>query len=239
MSNPAPITLEQLFRHKRPPGVAPHQDAAIPLLEADLKANGYGTAMRRDREWYRVWSVPPTVTPPNPLNVPYDWQLDNGSGQGFRECATSSCGMVALYWGKITSVDAYGKVRSRYGDTTDIQAHVAALRSIGLDVRFVTNGTAKLLETEIEAGRPVPVGWYHKGLVSAPSGGGHWSVVIGFNSKSFIHHDPNGEADMVNGGYVSTASTAGRGIRYSRRNFGRRWEADGPGSGWALLIKPA
>ena len=45
-------------------------------------------------------------------------------------------------------------------------------------------------------------------------------------------HGPNGEADLVNGGYVSTAASSGRGLRYSERNWGRRWLLEGPGSVW-------
>ena len=48
------ITLEQLFRYWR--GL-PHQRAAIALLEADIKANGYAIAMQRDREWFKTWSA--------------------------------------------------------------------------------------------------------------------------------------------------------------------------------------
>jgi GH24 family phage-related lysozyme (muramidase) len=53
-SNTAPITLEQLFRYWRD---LPHQRAAIGELEADLSANGYAVAMRRDREWFKTWST--------------------------------------------------------------------------------------------------------------------------------------------------------------------------------------
>lgn len=53
MANPAPVTLEQLFRFYR--GL-PHQAAAIGELEADLRANGYAVAMRRDRPWFATWS---------------------------------------------------------------------------------------------------------------------------------------------------------------------------------------
>jgi len=53
MANPAPITLEQLFRFYR--GL-PHQAAAIETLEQDLAANGYTAAMRRDRPWFATWS---------------------------------------------------------------------------------------------------------------------------------------------------------------------------------------
>jgi len=53
MSNPAPISLEQLFRYYK---ALPHQAAAIKELEADLANNGYETAMRRDRGWFKTWS---------------------------------------------------------------------------------------------------------------------------------------------------------------------------------------
>jgi hypothetical protein len=91
-----------------------------------------------------------------------------------------------------------------------------------------------VIDTELEAGRPVMVGWLHKGPVGAPIGGGHWSVIIGSASGAYIHNDPNGEADMVNGGYLN--HTKGAGIAYSRKNWLRRWEVDGPGTGWAMLV---
>ena len=53
MSNPAPISLEALFRYYK---ALPHQAAAIKELEADLASNGYETAMRRDRGWFKTWS---------------------------------------------------------------------------------------------------------------------------------------------------------------------------------------
>lgn len=53
MANTAPITLQALFRYYK--GL-PHQAAAISLLEQDLAANGYQTAMRRDRPWFEAWS---------------------------------------------------------------------------------------------------------------------------------------------------------------------------------------
>lgn len=56
MSNDKPITLEQLFRYKRPWGQLPHQDAAIIEMEEDIEANGYAVAMRRNRPWFKAWS---------------------------------------------------------------------------------------------------------------------------------------------------------------------------------------
>lgn len=244
MSNPAPITLAQLFRYWR---ALPHQSAAITQLERDLLVNGYEVAMRRDREWFHVWSTDgkqddpePPPPPPRPDRVlldrtPYFSQNDNGP-TGFRECFSSSCAMVAAFHGKVRSDDEYNRIRAPLGDTTSAQAQVAALRKLGLDARLVTNAAPGLLETELRAGRPVAVGWLHRGGINAPSGGGHWSVVIGFDPDDWIHHDPNGEADMVRGGYVN--HSGGKEVHYSRKNWNRRWEADGPGTGWAMLIKP-
>ena len=42
----------------------------------------------------------------------------------------------------------------------------------------------------------------------------------------------------MRGGYVNTKGTAGRGIAYSRKNWLRRWEVDGAGTGWALIVRP-
>ena len=245
MSNPAPITLEQLFRFWRD---LPHQRAAIPLLEADLRELGYPAAMRRDRPWFEAWSQdgkqPEQVMPPvprspatiAPLRVPYFSQNDNASGTGYRECFSSSCAMAAAAHGKVTSDDNYNRIRAQFGDTTDAQAQIAALRKLGLGARLITNCAPGMIEAELRAGRPVPVGWLHKGPISRPSGGGHWSVIIGCTADHWIHHDPNGEADLVNGGYVN--HSGGRAVRYSRRNWDRRWEADGPASGWILQVLP-
>lgn len=171
----------------------------------------------------------------NPLKVQWQSQLDNKSGQGARECFSSSCAMLAIYWNKVVGDDAYNAIRQKYGDTTNAQAQLAALRSLGLNADFHTNGNPKILEQEIDAGRPVAVGWLHKGHVSNPSGTGHWSVVIGYTDIAWIHNDPNGEAFLVGGGY--TNNTKGAGIVYSRKNWNPRWMPGGSG-GWYLTCKP-
>jgi len=389
MSNPAPISLEALFRYYK---ALPHQAAAIKELEADLASNGYQTAMRRDRGWFKTWSqdgkqadlaaaialikefegvhlsaYPDPLSGDEPwtigygttrysggvpvkrgdritiieadmllrlevdriaeklrasvpfwkemndnqksalvsfaynlgsgfygspdfrtisrclrerdwagvpaalelyrnpgtnveagllrrrkaegkcwgshqsggqklLQVPYEYQRDNASGQGHRECFSSSCAMLAKFYGKISGDDAYNKVRAKYGDSTDSTAQVKALRSLGLNARFVMDGDASLLEFEIKAGRPVAVGWLHYGTVANPSGGGHWSVVIGCSPDAFIHNDPYGEADLVNGGYAS--ANGGAGVAYSRANWLPRWCVRGS-DGWAILVTPS
>ena len=134
------------------------------------------------------------------LDVPYQSQLDNVSGTGYRECFSSSMAMLAMFHGKISGDDAYNLIRSQYGDSTDAMAQEQALRHIGLDPRFRTNCEKKTLIGEINQGRPVGVGWLHYGPPSNPVGGGHWSVVVGYDDTGFFMHDPNGDADLVNGG---------------------------------------
>lgn len=170
------------------------------------------------------------------LNVPYEYQLDNKSGKGYRECFSSTCAMIAEYYGKVSSDDEYNQIRARYGDTTDKNSHLGALRHLGLNPKFITNGNAALLENELRNGRPVAVGWLHQGSISYPTGGGHWTCCIGFTPDSFVFNDPNGEADMVNGGYVSHLQSRGKGVKYSRKNWLRRWECDGQNTGWAILV---
>ena len=170
------------------------------------------------------------------LSVPYFYQLDNLSGTGYRECFSSSCAMIAAYYGKVKSDDEYNKIRARYGDTTDKDAQLAALKFLGLNARFITNGNSDKLENELRNGRPVAVGWLHHGNVNRPTGGGHWTCCIGFTPDTFVHNDPNGEADLVNGGYVSNSAQKGKGVKYSKKNWLPRWECDGKNTGWAIIV---
>ena len=193
-----------------------------------------GLRRRREAEG-QLWGIT-AKTPFVLLKVPYEYQNDNKSGTGYRECFSSSCAMIAKFYGKVKSDDAYNAVRAKFGDTTDSQAQLAALRSLGLQARFVTNAAPGLLDLELRANRPVAVGWLHQGPYNAPTGGGHWSVVIGFDPGYWICNDPNGEADLINGGYVN--HTKGAGVKYSRQRFDRRWMVDGAATGWAILVKP-
>ena len=187
--------------------------------------------------WRQTFSsAPPAPAHANPLPVAWENQNDNASGTGYRECFSSSCAMLARFWGKVSGDDAYNVIRARYGDTTSAEAQLAALRSLGLTAHFATNGHRTTLEEQIKLGRPVAVGWLHHGPASTPSGGGHWSVVIGFTETAAIHNDPNGEADLVHGGY--TANTNGAAQHYSWKNWLPRWQVDGPGTGWLLTCHP-
>ena len=208
-----------------------HQKEAIGKLYADLP----DALKDESSDWIVSYRTPKAPTISNPLDVPYQMQNDNASGTGYRECFSSSCAMVAMYYGKIKNDDAYNLVRQKYGDSTDAQAQIRALTSLGLEAKFVSNGRTSDIREAIDAGRPVPVGWLHKGHVSAPSGGGHYSVIIGYTNDAWIVHDPNGPAKLVPGGYE--ASWNGASQNYSFKNFNPRWIVGGEGDGWYMDIR--
>lgn len=187
-------------------------------------------------EFAELYRAAPAAKPPlisNPLNIPYFSQRDNVSGQGQRECFSSSCAMIAAYYGKVKTDDEYNTIRARFGDTTNANAQVKALQSLGLKASFVVDGNETLLQNEIRAGRPVAVGWLHHGPFNAPTGGGHWSVVVGFNAQAYIHNDPFGQANIIKGGYIG--ANGGQNIAYGKQNWLPRWRVDGTG-GWAVLV---
>jgi GH24 family phage-related lysozyme (muramidase) len=226
-------TISKALREKRW-----HDVPAAMLLYRNPGSNVEAGLKRRRQAEGDLWmkdmpAMPEETFQAVRLNVPYFSQRDNKSGAGYRECFSSSCAMIAAYYGKVKTDDEYNAVRAKYGDTTEANAQVRALTQVGLKAQFLQSGTVAILEREIRNNRPVAVGWLHHGTAAAPSGGGHWSVVVGFDKDSFVVNDPYGEADIVNGGYVNSN---GKGVRYSRKNWLRRWEVEGPGSGWLVLI---
>lgn len=173
--------------------------------------------------------------PPEILRVPFESQRDNTSGTGWRECFSSSAAMLARYWGATPSDDAYNAIRAKYGDTTEAAAQVRALRALGLRSDFWTCGARVDLEHEIKGGRPVAVGWLHKGGIRKPTGG-HWSVVVGFDSHCLWMHDPNGEPLLASGGHIPGSN--GANVKCTWANFLPRWEVEGSRTGWYLTCAP-
>ena len=189
-------------------------------------------------------TTPPTRQGLIQLPVPYLSQNDSVTGQGSRMCFSSTCAMAATFLkpgflkGSGQLDDQFLALVHRHGDTTDANAQVAALQSLGIKARFRTDGAIDDLIHQLQLGIPCPVGWLHKGSAASPTGGGHWSLVIGWDpaTRQLLMHDPNGEADLVNGGYLSQVINSGKSLRYSERNWGRRWHVEGPGSGWWIQI---
>ena len=112
--------------------------------------------------------------------------------------------------------------------------HKCVLCVPGLEANFITNASTDDLRKQIDIGRPTPCGWLHHGPVSAPSGGGHYSVVIGYTNDAWVQHDPNGEAKLSAGGY--TDNLDGSNQSYSYKNWNPRWIVEGEGSGWMMDI---
>jgi hypothetical protein len=225
------LTLLPFFAHFRG---TPHQLAAIKEFEDSLPEE----LLREDAAWFEAWKASGIA---QQTHVPYFHQLDNKSGRGYRECFSSSAAMVAAFYGKVKTDDEYNRIRERFGDTTSIEAQIRALRSLGLHAEFRQDGDGSLVEAELAAGRPVMVGWLHHGDMSRGEppicdsyGCGHWSVVVGFDQNDWTQHDPRGLPDIEQGGH--SGRYGGKNAKVSRQAFKMRWEVEGPGTGWVILV---
>lgn len=211
----------------------PHQLAAWNELQESLSLE----QLTRFAETFRAGPADVRPRPTNPLTaVPFFSQLDSGP-DGFRQCQSSAVAMCLAYLrvpGIVDDTD-YLAVVQRYGDTTQQQSHALALQALGVRARFRQNTTAAEAKAEIRAGLPVAMGILHRGPVSKPAGGGHWIVAYGFNEDkgAWTVHDPYGELDLVNGGWVHTGGLHGMGQSYSYKNLNPRWLLEGPSSGWS------
>jgi len=132
--------------------------------------------------------------------------------------------------------DDYLRTVLKYGDTTQSTSQIKACQQYGVLASFYQKGTKQTLLNELRAGYPVAVGVLHKGHVSNPVGGGHWMLLIGDDGENGIFHDPYGEMDNVNGGYV-TVGRGGKDVKYSWRNWLKRWEVEGQGTGWFMTFR--
>ena len=156
-------------------------------------------------------------------------------------CFSSTCAMAIKYLRPdalrgSNADDDYLKTVLKYGDTTQYTSHIKACQQYGVLASFYKNGTKATLLSELRAGFPVATGILHHGPVSAPSGGGHWMLLIGDDGVNGVFHDPYGELDNVIGGYVKIGS-GGKEVRYSWKNWLRRWEVEGPRTGWYMTFR--
>ena len=204
-----------------------HQLAAIQQLQEELPPH----LLDHKATWVELWKAGGKYMY---LPTPYYHQYDLINGED--KCVTAAVGMVAGHYVLVTSGQEYDKVRSKFGPSQELWVHIKALEMLGMRAEFIFDGTADLIEAEIDAGRPVAVGWIHRGSLEddgKPTGFGHWSVIVGYNENYFIVNDPRGRYNLKTG---ALESDSGFNVKYEREDFLRRWEADGPGTGWALLV---
>ena len=213
----------------------PHQLAAIAELERAMDQD----LLDDEAEWFAMWKT--SGIHQEVYGVPHHNQLLSQTGYGARECFDAAASMVVAFHHGVRSQDAYRQVRRKFGDTTEVHAQVSALRSLGLDAEFRKNVRVEDIEIEIDAGRPLMVGWLHKGDFTKgkpaccdTDGSGHWSLIIGYDKDDFIAMDPMGLPDMERGGHDTTKS--GERIRMSRPAFYQRWSIEGEASGWAVFV---
>lgn len=61
-------------------------------------------------------------------------------------------------------------------------------------------------------------------------------LLIGDDGERGIFHDPYGEMDNINGGYIKIGS-GGKEVKYSWKNWLPRWEVEGKGTGWFMTFR--
>ena len=98
--------------------------------------------------------------------------------------------------------------------------------------QFRMNGREQDLIDLLDKGYPVPIGILHKGSIEAPSGGGHWITLIGYNETEFIAHDPFGCLSLNEGAYLRDWPEDGKNVMYSRKLLMKRWLIADDSDGW-------
>ena len=196
-----------------------------------------GLRRRRQAEG-ALWSSSP-ASPARILTVPWYPQRDSSTDQGRRMCFSSSCAMLLEFLNPGTlrgtnGDDQYLARVQEYGDTTAPVAQIQALSSYTVRATFRKNATRADLQDSIDRGIPVPCGYLHRGHVSAPEGGGHWLIVIGYSQLGVWVNDPWADMNLVTG--VEDGSARPR-VLYSWENWLPRWQVEGEGSGWGVFAR--
>lgn len=171
----------------------------------------------------------------------YYLQTDSATGNGYRMCFSSTCAMAVKYLKPealkgSNADDNYLKTVLKYGDTTQASAQIKACAQYGVFANFYTTGNKQSILSELNKGFPVATGILHHGPATAPTGGGHYMLCIGDDGANGIFHDPYGQLDTLNGGYVKVGS-GGMSVRYGWTNWLKRWQVEGPNSGWFMTFR--
>ena len=209
----------------------PQQQAGIEELRQGILKTG-PELLTEEESWVANFHKAGPAAEHEIIEVPYFCQLQMDDGQGWRDCFSATCAMIAAWKGKVSDENAYNHIRQKYGDSTVAGSQTAALAELGLQAHYATNGTkAKLIEL-LDKGTPVGCGVLHHGQVSSPCGGGHWMLIVGYDPDGVIALDPYGELDVSNGTWAHQGS-GGDHVHYSWHNWLPRWEVAG-GDGYFL-----
>ena len=226
----------------------PQQGAAVRALHAAIAAlEGGQQILDEQAPWARQFSqkqapVPTPKTKPKKtgtiaLPLPFFDQTNDGP-DGWRHCQSLSIAMNLAYLGVTGIKDDldYLKIVQRHGDSTQQAAHAAALAELKAPGRFISSCSVERAKAELDKGFGLAFGILHHGPVTAPSGGGHYIAVRGYDATGWLVHDPYGELDLVRGGWARQGQGAGRNQHYSFANTNPRWLLEGPSSGWAWIF---
>jgi hypothetical protein len=225
------IDLHNFFKHfdeKNPK----HVDA-VELLEIALENS---PLLDDESSWVQKFrEKAPAPAVPSVLPVPFFPQTDNYR-DAQRTCNSSACAMALEYFkpGTLPGAkgdDAYVRKVFAIGDSTDHSVQTKVLADYGLQSHFSYNLTFADLDRELAAGRPVVIGFFHRGSLSAPTGG-HMAVVIGKKGDDYVMNDPYGS---LNDGYTGPV-TNGKGAVYKRSELKARWCPKGT-DGWGRIFE--
>jgi len=227
------VDLHNFFLYYDPQN--PKHVAAVDQLEVDL-ADKNSDLLEDTSNWVRIFRTKLEPVIPGVLVVPYFSQTDNYRDAN-RTCNSSSCAMVLEYFkpGTLKGAkgdDAYVQKVFAIGDSTDHFVQTKVLDSYGVKSHFSYNLSFSDLDRELAAGRPVVIGIYHRGTLSAPSGG-HMVVVIGKKGEDYVVNDPYGS---LNDGYTGPV-TNGKGAVYKKSHLTYRWLENGKDkTGWGRIF---
>ena len=172
----------------------------------------------------------------NPLNVTYDCQLDNPSGDGWRECFSSSCAMAAKFWLPELEINDYHRRRPNYGDSTDASAQIRTLESFGLQGSLCAGGQRGEAQGTDRSRAACTCGIPPPRLCKRSYG--RWALHPG----DWIHrHPPDRPRPLWGAGrgewrLPQKGGTYGKEIRYSWKNWAPRWSVANDHDGWGLDI---